>query len=113
MIQAYSFGKIVIDGVSYKGDVKIVQGRIIADWRRRSGHTVQLEDIADLLSYEPAVLVIGRGKPGLMRAAPELKTHLKTQNIQLFEESTSKAIKRYNAFFQQGRNVAAGFHLTC
>ncbi|MGB9440927.1 MAG: hypothetical protein WCB15_23500, partial [Desulfobacterales bacterium] len=40
MIEKYSFGKIVVNGVTYTNDIKIVQGRVVSDWWRKKGHSV-------------------------------------------------------------------------
>ena len=61
MIQAFSFGRIVGDGVTYTGDIKIAEGRIIPSWWRQHGHKVALADVQDILRSEPDVLIIGKG----------------------------------------------------
>jgi hypothetical protein len=45
MIEKYSFGKIVVNGVAYTNDIKIVKGRVVSDWWRKRGHSVDIEDI--------------------------------------------------------------------
>jgi hypothetical protein len=40
MIEKYSFGKIVVNGVTYTSDIKIVQGRVVSDWWRKKGYSV-------------------------------------------------------------------------
>jgi hypothetical protein len=42
MIEKYSFGKIVVNGVTYTNDIKIVQGRVVSEWWRKKGHSVYL-----------------------------------------------------------------------
>lgn len=113
MIENYSFGKIVIDGLIYRDDIKIVQGHVVPDWWRRKGHEVNREDIADILTAGPDILVIGKGDPGFMRVAPGLKEHLKDNDIRLIEETTRQAVKIFEQMYRDGRKVAAGFHLTC
>jgi hypothetical protein len=113
MIEDYNFGKIVVDGMTYRDDIKIVQGRVVSDWWRRSGHTVHLEDISDILATVPDVLVIGKGNPGYMQVAPDLKEHLRQSGIRLIEEKTAQAVKTFNRMCREGRHAAAGFHLTC
>jgi len=36
MIEAYTFGRMVIDGKSYQQDLIIHQGRVPADWWRKT-----------------------------------------------------------------------------
>lgn len=113
MIEAYRFGKIVVDGVAYRNDIKIVQGRVVSDWWRSSGHEVCRDDVADILAAEPNILVVGKGNPGFLRVAPDLKAHLVKKGIQLIETKTKKAVNLFNRLAAEGIDVAAGFHLTC
>ena len=110
MIEKYSFGKIVVNGVTYTNDIKIVQGRVVSDWWRKRGHSVDIEDI---LESKPSVLVIGKGQPGMMRSSRSLRRFLKKNDIELIEEKTSQAITTYNSLLQQEKEVSAGFHVSC
>jgi hypothetical protein len=113
MITDFSFGKIVVNGKTYTDDIKIVHGQVIADWWRKSGHRVDVEDIADILESSPEIVIIGKGSPGLMKTSAHLREKLATHKIALIEKKTSKAIEVFNKLFQEGRKVAAGFHITC
>jgi hypothetical protein len=113
MIEKYSFGKIVVNGVIYTNDIKIVQGHVVSDWWRKKGHSVSIEDIQDILESKPSVLVIGKGQPGMMKSSGSLRRFLKKNDIDLIEEKTSKAIKTYNSLLQQEKEVSAGFHVSC
>ena len=113
MITDFSFGKIVVNGKTYSDDIKIVRGQVIADWWRKSGHRVDVEDIADILESGPDIVIIGKGAPGLMQTSTHLRESMVANNIVLIEKKTSKAIEVFNKLFQEGRNVAAGFHITC
>jgi hypothetical protein len=113
MIEHFSFGSMIVRGVTYTNDIKIIQGKVIPTWRRQSGHQVNIADIQDIIAVAPDILVLGKGKPGLMKSTPVLREFLKQNQIDLIEEKTSKAIKTFNRLFQQGKDVCAGFHLTC
>ena len=113
MIEKYSFGKIVVNGVTYTNDIKIVQGRVVSDWWREKGHSVGIEDIQDILESKPSVLVIGKGQPGMMRSSRSLHRYLKKNDIELIEEKTSQAITTCNRLAQQKKEVSAGFHVSC
>jgi len=113
MIERYSFGKIVIDGVEYTRDLKIIKGKVVPDWWRKSGHRVEINDVEDILKERPRIVVLGKGKPGLMKPAESLRIFFQENRIELIVENTSKAIQTYNWLYKEGRNVAAGFHLTC
>ena len=112
-IDDVAFGKIVVDGTAYNTDVKIVGGTVIADWWRRSGHRVEIEDIRDILRAAPEVLVIGMGNPGLMKATVALRRHLENEGIALVEETTDAAAKTFNRLSAEKRAVAGGFHVGC
>ena len=113
MITEFSFGKIVVNGKTYKNDIKIVNGQVISDWWRKSGHRVAVEDMTDVLEAEPEIVVIGKGSPGLLKSTASLREYLAANHIKLIEKKTSKAIDVFNKLAQQGRKVAAGFHISC
>ena len=113
MITEFSFGKIVVNGKTYKNDIKIVNGQVISGWWRKNGHRVAVEDMTDVLEAEPEVVVIGKGSPGLLKSTTSLREYLAINHIQLIEKRTSKAIDVFNKLVQQGRKVAAGFHISC
>lgn len=113
MITEFSFGKIVVNGKTYKNDIKIFNGQVIPDWWRKSGHRVTVEDMTDVLEAEPEIVVIGKGSPGLLKSTASLREYLAENHIKLIEKKTSKAIDVFNKLVQQGRKVAAGFHISC
>ena len=113
MITDFSFGKIVVNGKTYRDDIKIMRGQVISNWWRKSGHRVDVEDVADILEAKPEIVVIGKGSPGLMKTSAPLREKLATHHIVLIEKKTSKAIEAYNKLFQEGRQVAAGIHVSC
>jgi hypothetical protein len=113
MITHFSFGKIVVNGKTYTNDIKIVKGQVISEWWRKRGHRVEVEDITDVLEAEPEVVVIGKGSPGLLKSTSSLRDYLAANQIELIEKKTAKAVDVFNGLFQQGRKVAAGFHISC
>ncbi|MFP4168993.1 MAG: Mth938-like domain-containing protein [Desulfonatronovibrionaceae bacterium] len=112
-IDKYSFGSMVIDGQAYHKDLKIIRDQVKPDWLRGSGHRVDISDITDILEAAPEVAVFGSGKPGLMKVLPQTRRRLESEGIQVEEMPTSKAVDRFNRLQKEGREVAAGFHLTC
>ena len=113
MITDFSFGRIVVNGKTYADDIKIIHGQVVADWWRKSGHRVDLEDISDILEAKPEILVIGRGSPGLMKSTASLRAYLTANNIELFEKKTTQAIRVFNKFYRDTKRVAAGIHVGC
>ena len=113
MITAFSVGRMVIDGVTYTNDVKIIQNTVVPDWWRKSGHSVDVDDVHDILSYHPDILVIGKGDPGYMTTTPALRKVLEQKSIELIEDKTTKAIQLFNQTLKAGKRIAAGFHVAC
>jgi hypothetical protein len=113
MITDFSFGRIVANGQTCNSDIKIVQGTLVPDWWRKSGHSVEIEDLQDALDTEPEFIVIGQGQPGYMRITDSLREHLAEKNVKLIEEPTPLAIETFNRLFKEGRRVAGGFHVGC
>ena len=113
MIENYSFGNMVVNGVKYSNDLKIIKGKVVPEWWRRRGHFVDADDLQDILISKPDILVIGKGSPGQMKSTGELQKILKDHRIELIEEKTAEAVETFNKLYKEGKNVAAGFHLSC
>ena len=113
MIDAFSFGRITVDGVPYRNDIKIIHNKVIADWWRKNGHRVELRDVEDIVASRPAIVVVGTGEPGLMRISGTLRQYLANTGIQLIEEKTPQAVKTFNQLTKKGESVAAGIHVGC
>lgn len=112
-IEQYRFGSIRINGKTYDRDLKILGEKVIQDWRRKSGHRVEPDDVADLVAAGPDVLILGTGSPGQMKPAPELETELAKKAIRLIAKPTAEAVETFNRLAGEGLKMAAAFHLTC
>lgn len=113
MIQEYRFGSMKVAGRTYHDDLKIIAGEVHARWWRKEGHTVEVDDVSDILAVRPDILVVGQGKPGYMQVTASLRSVLADAGIHLIEEPTATALQTFNRLQQEGRNVAGAFHLTC
>ncbi len=111
-IDSYQFGQIVVSGQKYTSDVIIFPDRVRDNWWRKTGHQLCLEDITEVITENPEVLVVGTGASGLMKVLPEVERAVKTQGIKLIAEATAKACHIYNQLCQSQRAVAA-LHITC
>ena len=111
-IDSYRFGEIVIDGKKYLADVVICPDRVKDNWWRKTGHELCVEDIAEVLTENPEVMVVGTGAYGMMKVLPKVKQSLKAQGIKLIAEPTDQACNTYNQLSQSQRLVAA-LHITC
>jgi len=112
MIDSYKFGNIVVDGDSYNSDVIIYPDRVDYKWWRKEGHLLQKDDLSDVINYEPEVLIVGTGDPGLMQVPEETIRFLKSKGIQLIVDNTENACKTYNEL-KKNKKVIAALHLTC
>jgi hypothetical protein len=111
-IAHYSFGKITIDGETYTSDVIIYPERVDPSWWRKEGHTLNIEDLHDVLNANPAVVVVGTGFFGVMKVPTETIAYLESKGIEVHAARTGKAVELFNAF-QPGKKVIAALHLTC
>jgi len=113
LIEDYGFGRIVIDGKTYRQDVIVFPDRVKSDWWRKEGHSLCLEDLKEVLEDPPEVLVVGTGYVGLMRVPREVREKLEEMGIRVVVEKTGKAYRTFNKLLSEGRRVVAALHLTC
>lgn len=113
MIDSYSFGKIIIDGTEYNSDVIVYSDQVKHNWWRKSGHILNKEDLRDILSRKPAILVVGTGSAGMLKVPGKTKSYLYDRGIELVVEKTPDACNVFNKFVVEKKNVAGAFHLTC
>lgn len=111
-IDSYSFGRIVIDGTAYTSDVVIYPGNVDASWRRKEGHLLRPEDLAEALAAKPELLIIGTGAYGVMRVPRETVEEIARRGVEVRVERTSRAVTEYNDL-QGAKIVVAALHLTC
>ena len=111
-IDSYQFGRIVINGKKYSSDVIIFPDNVKDNWWRKTGHQLCLEDIAEVITEKPEVLVVGTGASGLMKVLPEVKEIIDAGGIKLIVEPTDKACKIYNHLCRS-QKVVATLHITC
>ena len=66
--------------------------KINSNWRRKIGHLLSEDDIAEILDYKPEVLIIGTGASGLMKVDDRLKDKLKSLGIEFIIKKTAEAV---------------------
>jgi hypothetical protein len=111
-IEKYKFGSIVIEGRKYTSDVIIYPDRVDDSWWRKEGHSLCPEDLEGPLAASPEVLIIGRGKVGIMRIPEETRRFIESKGIELIALRTGPACEEYNKLSAR-KKVVAGLHLTC
>lgn len=112
MIEDYSFGRIVVDGITYTSDIIVFPGRVLSSWWRKEGHSLALEDIKVVLDRRPGVLVVGTGSEGLLQVPAEVMEEIGKRKIKLIVQKTPLAWRTYNQLVE-GTIRAGAFHLTC
>ena len=112
-IESYKFGKMVIDGITYIHDLIIHKNKVQADWWRKRSHHLILADIPCLQKEKPDLLIIGKGKFGLMKVDKEIIEYCEQNDIILIFKDTSHAVDIFNDMQDSGKHIIAAFHLTC
>lgn len=113
-VDAYTFGRITIDGQDHSRDVLIFpDSEVRSPWWRRQGHSLGLEDLDPILEDPPEVLVIGTGYYGNMEVPDKTFQGLRERGIEPRAARTSEAVAELNRLQKQAVSVAAAFHLTC
>ena len=112
MIESYNFGRIVIDGQTYRSDVVIHPHGVRDRWRRRSGHRLLPEDLEGVLEAGAETIIVGTGKMGLMQVPDETREWLESRGLEVIVERTDQACETYNRLSQEGPVIAA-LHLSC
>jgi hypothetical protein len=113
-IQDFEYGRIVIDGREEHRDLIITRSGVLPNWWRREGHLLVLEDLESILDKPPAVLVVGTGTTGNMRAAPGLVEELASRGVETEVLPTAQAVRRFNELLDLPEvDAAAALHLTC
>jgi hypothetical protein len=110
-LQDYSFGRIVVDGEEHQRDVIVLPGRVIANWWRRDGHSLALEDLRDFEDELPEKLILGTGAHGQLRPPAAVLEELERRGIDVEVLRTGDAVRRYGELDE--RRTAAALHLTC
>ena len=111
-IDAYIFGMISIDGHQYTSDVRIFPDRVKPDWWRERGHVLNMDDIRDVVSEAPEVIIIGTGASGALAVPSGIEREVRAAGIELIVLHTREAIDKHNEL-TGSRHVVTCLHLTC
>jgi hypothetical protein len=107
----YRFGSVSVDGREEIRDLIVLPDRIVRGWRRRDGHTLVIEDLADVLDDLPEHLVVGTGAAARMRPDPDTLRRLRERGIEVECLPTDRAVWRFGEL--DPSTTAAALHLTC
>lgn len=111
--EEFKFGSVKIDGQIYGSDIVVLPPRVMANWWRKEGHRLYTEDLAEVLAYRPAILIIGTGTSGHMWVPEETVSDMESAGITMEIMNTDKACDRFNELYEVGERVAVAMHLTC
>lgn len=113
VINSYDFGRIEIDNKVYTSDVIIYGDHVKCTWWRKEGHYLQVEDIEEILSTKPDIIIIGTGKYDTMKVSNPVRSELDSRGINAVYVITDEACKKHNEMSGSNKNVVTALHLTC
>ena len=111
LLQDYSFGRIVVDGEEQTRDLIVLPNRVFTNWWRRDGHSLAIEDLAEVEDELPEKLILGTGAHGRLRPPQAVIEELERRGIDVEVLRTDDAVRRYGEL--EERRTAAALHLTC
>jgi hypothetical protein len=112
VIESYEFGNIIISGKNYHNDVIVYPDRVDAKWWRKQGHSLDVEDLKEVIDAKPDVIIVGTGQPGMMRVPERTLKEIEARKIQIKVMPTEQACKEFNRIASE-QKVIACLHLTC
>jgi len=112
ILDAYQFGRIVVDGVAYTQDIIIFPDRVQENWWREAGHSVSVGDLETIFTAKPSHLILGLGAASRVQIPTETMEAIMEAGIDVTALPTREACYLYNEMKDQER-IIAGLHLTC
>ena len=113
--EAFEFGSIRIDGVTYERDVVVDRGEVRERKKKPSkpfrddfGHTPL--SVEEKIPWKCRRLVIGTGAQGALPVMDEVQREADRRKVELLTLPTSKAIAALN---RETKNTNAVLHVTC
>jgi hypothetical protein len=110
-LEGYSFGWVTVDGSEQTRDLIVRPDRVVANWWRREGHSLALEDLEDVLHSLPQRLIVGVGAYGRLHPDADVIAELERRGTAVECTRTDEAVRRYGELDE--RQTAAALHLTC
>src|SRR5204862_8246440 len=94
-VEGYRFGHLTVDGEEHTRDLIVLPDRVVANWWRKDGHALVLDDLEDILDELPESLVVGTGADQRMRPGPGLLESLERRGVEVHVLPTDEAVRRY------------------
>ena len=116
-ILSVAWGHMEIEGIGHGKDFKLWPGGGREwDWTEtgtRHDPGIQPADVEEALAHGSRVLVLSRGNDLQLQTASGTLALLEQRGIDVHQEATPEAVKRYNGLAEQGVAVGGLFHSTC
>ena len=110
-IDSTSFGEVVIGGKTYYSDMYVWwDGKL--DYRDKE-HVFDMNEFWKLMPRKPEAIVIGTGQNGVVRVLPEVMIMADERKVQIFRDTSPKAIQIFNGLVAEGKKAVAVLHVTC
>ena len=78
------------------------------------GLELAIDDLADVLTRNTRLVIVGTGAAGRMQAQPGLEAALRQRGVTMETMPTAEAVRRVNDLLAAGADDwVAAFHLTC
>ena len=106
IIQAYSKGSFIISNIEYKNSLILSPGEIIENWAPKSINDLKHEDLNQIISLQPEIVIIGTGKELIFPPTTVLEP-ITNACIGLEIMDTGAACRSYNFLVGEGRKVVA------
>ncbi len=115
-VDAYEFGRITIDGVSYDHDLVIEDGVVR---KRKKGPSKPRRDefghtpltAAEKIPWKARRLWIGTGAHGALPVTADLREEARRRGVELLEKPTPEIVRLVNEGLPKGTNLIV--HVTC
>ena len=111
VINDYRFGYIVIDDRGHSRDVIVLPDRVVPNWWRKDGHSLIVDDLAEVIEELPSNLIVGCGACSRLAPDPHAIEELERRGINIEILPTEDAVNRYRQL--DPATAAAALHLTC
>ena len=109
-IQSYGPGWVVIKGETHHSNLLVMPDRVVPDWRPGCFTDLDAEDLAQLATYQPEIVILGTGRRQHF-PSPAIYRKLADQGIGLEAMDTGAACRTYNILLAENRQVLAALLL--
>lgn len=105
-IKAFKPGFIQVNDTTLTRSLIVSPTKLITDWSPQALSELHAQDLQEVLSFQPAILLIGTGAT-LVFPPVEVYGELINQGIGVEIMDTAAACRTYNALTAEDRNVVA------